>query len=123
MLKIEDLKTQLTDIFGVKKNLTSAELEKEKELESEIEKLNAKAELPYTDEDLESLKKINLEIEKTLKKISHLSEDDKKLLRQMSSSMVNKILHKPTIKLKQKTQSEDGHVYLKAIRHLFHLDD
>jgi len=31
------------------------------------------------------------EIEKTLKKISHLSEDDKKLLRQMSSSMVNKI--------------------------------
>jgi len=63
------------------------------------------------------------EIEKTLKKISHLSEDDKKLLRQMSSSMVNKILHKPTIKLKQKTQSEDGHVYLKSIRHLFHLDD
>jgi glutamyl-tRNA reductase len=63
------------------------------------------------------------EMEKTLKKISHLSEDDKKLLRQMSSSMVNKILHKPTIKLKQKTQSEDGHVYLKAIRHLFHLDD
>ena len=63
------------------------------------------------------------EIEKTLKKISHLSEADKKLLRQMSSSMVNKILHKPTIKLKQKTQSEDGHVYLKAIRHLFHLDD
>jgi len=63
------------------------------------------------------------EIEKTLKKVSYLSEDDKKLLRQMSSSMVNKILHKPTIKLKQKTQSEDGHVYLKAIRHLFHLDD
>ena len=63
------------------------------------------------------------EIEKTLKKIPHLSEDDKKLLRQMSSSMVNKILHKPTIKLKQKTQSEDGHVYLKAIRPLFHLDD
>ena len=65
----------------------------------------------------------NQEIEKTLKKISHLSEDDKQLLRQMSSSMINKILHKPTIKLKQKTQSEDGHVYLKAIRHLFHLDD
>ena len=63
------------------------------------------------------------EIEKTLKKISHLSENDKQLLRQMSSSLVNKILHKPTIKLKQKTQSEDGHVYLKAIRHLFHLDD
>ena len=63
------------------------------------------------------------EIERTLKKLPHVSEDDKQLLRQMSSSMINKILHKPTIKLKQKTQSEDGHVYLKAIRHLFHLDD
>jgi len=63
------------------------------------------------------------ELEKTLKKISHLSEDEKQLLRQMSSSIINKILHKPTINLKQKTQSEDGHVYLKAIRHLFHLDD
>jgi len=63
------------------------------------------------------------EVEKTLKKIPHLSEDDKQALRQMSSSMINKILHRPTIKLKQKTQSEDGHIYLKAIRHLFHLDD
>lgn len=63
------------------------------------------------------------EIEKTLKKISSLSDSDKQALRQMSSTIVNKILHKPTIKLKQKIQSEDGHFYLKAIRHLFHLDD
>jgi glutamyl-tRNA reductase len=63
------------------------------------------------------------EVERTLKKIPNISEGDKQLLRQMSSSMINKILHKPTIKLKQKTQSEDGHIYLKAIRHLFHLDD
>ena len=65
----------------------------------------------------------NEELEKALKKIDNLSEPDKETLRLMSSSMVNKILHKPTIKLKEKTQSEDGHVYLKAIRHLFHLDD
>ena len=63
------------------------------------------------------------EIEKTLKKMSHLSEEDQQALHQMSSSMINKILHKPTIKLKKQTQSQDGHVYLKAIRHLFHLDD
>ena len=65
----------------------------------------------------------NEELEKALKKIDNLSEVDKETLRLMSSSMVNKILHKPTIKLKEKTQSEDGHIYLKAIRHLFHLDD
>ena len=65
----------------------------------------------------------NEELEKALKKIDNLSELDKETLHLMSSSMVNKILHKPTIKLKEKTQSEDGHIYLKAIRHLFHLDD
>lgn len=65
----------------------------------------------------------NQEMERTLKKIPHLSEEDKNIICQMKNSMINKILHKPTIKLKQKTQSEDGHVYLKAIRHLFHLDD
>ena len=65
----------------------------------------------------------NQEMERTLKKIPHLSGEDKKIIYQMKNSMINKILHKPTIKLKQKTQSEDGHVYLKAIRHLFHLDD
>ena len=63
------------------------------------------------------------EIEKTLKKISNLSEGDKQIIDQMSGSIINKILHKPTIKLKQKSQSQDGHIYLKAIRHLFHLDD
>ena len=57
------------------------------------------------------------------KKIPHLSEVDKQIIHQMSGSMINKILHKPTIKLKQKSQSQDGHIYLKAIRHLFHLDD
>ncbi|MCH8156863.1 MAG: glutamyl-tRNA reductase [Nitrospinae bacterium] len=63
------------------------------------------------------------EIDKTLKKMPHLSEADKTAIQQMTTSMINKILHKPTIKLKQKAQSQDGHVYLKAIRHLFHLDD
>ena len=63
------------------------------------------------------------EIKKTLKKIPHLSENDRQIIEQMSGSMINKILHKPTVKLKQKIQSQEGHVYLKAIRHLFHLDD
>ena len=63
------------------------------------------------------------ELDKTLKKMSHLSNADRAALHQMTLSITKKILHKPTTKLKQKTQSQEGHVYLKAIRHLFHLDD
>ena len=64
-----------------------------------------------------------LEVDKTLKNMDHLTSDDKDAIHQLTQSLVNKILHKPTINLKKKTQSQDGHIYLKAIRHLFHLDD
>ena len=63
------------------------------------------------------------EVDKTLKTLTHLSDNDQNAIHQLTQSLVNKILHKPTINLKKKTQSMDGHVYLKAIRHLFHLDD
>ncbi len=63
------------------------------------------------------------EVDKTLKNMDHLSSNDKEAINQLTQSLVNKILHKPTISLKKKTQSHDGHIYLKAIRDLFHLDD
>ena len=69
----------------------------------------------------EDMRKI--EVEKNLKTMDHLSSDDKESIHLLTQSIVNKILHKPTINLKKKTQSQDGHIYLKAIRHLFHLDD
>jgi len=69
----------------------------------------------------EGMRKI--EVEKNLKNMDHLSTDDKESIHLLTQSIVNKILHKPTINLKKKTQSQDGHIYLKAIRHLFHLDD
>ena len=69
----------------------------------------------------EGMRKI--EVEKNLKNMDHLSKNDKESIHLLTQSIVNKILHKPTINLKKKTQSQDGHIYLKAIRHLFHLDD
>jgi len=63
------------------------------------------------------------ELRKTFRKLSHLSEEDRNILDQMTSSMINKIIHKPTVSLKQKTKSSEGQTYLKAIRELFHLDD
>ena len=63
------------------------------------------------------------EVDKTLKNMEHLTSHDKEAINQLTQSLVKKILHKPTINLKKKTQSHDGHIYLKAIRDLFHLDD
>ncbi len=63
------------------------------------------------------------EIEKTFKKMPHLSDEDKNNLHQMTAAIINKILHKPTVNLKKKTKTPEGRTYLKAIRDLFHLDD
>ena len=63
------------------------------------------------------------ELEKTFKKLSHLTSEDRNILDQMTSSMINKIFHNPTVNLKQKTKSSEGQSYIKAIRELFHLDD
>ncbi len=63
------------------------------------------------------------EAEKTLRRMPHLTEEDREAIQTMTQSIINKILHKPTVNLKKKTQSHEGHTYLKAIRELFHLDD
>ncbi|MCA9482313.1 MAG: glutamyl-tRNA reductase [Nitrospina sp.] len=63
------------------------------------------------------------EAEKTLKRLPHLTQEDHDAIQTMIQSIINKILHKPTVNLKKKTQSNEGHTYLKAIRELFHLDD
>ncbi|MGP0564797.1 glutamyl-tRNA reductase [Nitrospina sp. 32_T5] len=63
------------------------------------------------------------ELDKTLKRLEHLSTEDKSALEQMTLSIINKILHKPTVNLKEKTRTSEGQAYLKAIRDLFHLDD
>jgi glutamyl-tRNA reductase len=63
------------------------------------------------------------ETQKVLGRLGHLSDEDKSSIEYLTSSIINKILHKPTVNLKERTQSKEGHVYLKAIRHLFHLDD
>jgi len=63
------------------------------------------------------------ELDKTWKRLSHLSQEDKNAIEQMTLSIINKILHKPTVNLKEKTRTTEGQAYLKAIRDLFHLDD
>ncbi|MBI4388941.1 MAG: glutamyl-tRNA reductase [Nitrospinae bacterium] len=89
--------------------------------ESWIESLDAVPTIVELRNRAEEIRK--REIQKTLAKLGHLSEEDKNAIHYLTTSIINKILHKPTVNLKEKTQAQDGHVYLKAIRHLFHLDD
>lgn len=61
------------------------------------------------------------ELEKTLRKMGNLTEREKKILSSMANSIVNKLLHMPTIQLKKYSQTEQGHLYAQILRNLFEL--
>jgi len=63
------------------------------------------------------------EVERTLKKMKHLSGEDAHNLHHMTRSIINKILHKPTVNLKKQAQTKEGQDVLRTVRRLFHLDD
>ena len=63
------------------------------------------------------------ELEKTLSGLSDLDDKQRKAIEAMTSAMVNKILHHPTLVLKQTNSGEDSNCHLDAVRTLFDLGD
>jgi len=62
------------------------------------------------------------ELEKALKRLNGLSEKELKTVEALSCSIVNKMLHGPTARLKQSAADKDGYEYVEAARYLYGLD-
>jgi glutamyl-tRNA reductase len=63
------------------------------------------------------------ELEKTLSLLPNLSEKEKQSLEMLTSSIINKILHGPLTRLKQKDEEVISDFYIDVIRTLFQLPD
>lgn len=63
------------------------------------------------------------EVERCLSALGDVSKKEKKAIEQMSSSIVNKILHNPVTHLKKEANSVEGDFYINATRRLFDLED
>ena len=63
------------------------------------------------------------EVKKTLQTLNHLSDYDCQAINRMTTAMINKILHDPTLLLKQNRSHGDKSVYLDITRQLFKLDE
>ena len=61
------------------------------------------------------------EIEKTFRHLSHLDEFDRKRIEILTESLVNKLLHDPTLRLKAEAGNGHAAEYAAAVRHLFAL--
>jgi glutamyl-tRNA reductase len=63
------------------------------------------------------------ELEKLFAKLGPLSASERQAIEAMSSSIINKLLHSPIVRLKQESQAKGGGRYLQALRELFGLDE
>lgn len=63
------------------------------------------------------------ELNKTLNALNHLSENERNVISKMTESLINKILHDPTLWLKREGVHTDSANHLDITRKLFKLDD
>jgi glutamyl-tRNA reductase len=63
------------------------------------------------------------ELAKALARLSDLSERDRETVGALTSAIVNKLLHQPIVRLKERSANHDGRNYAPAVRALFDLPD
>jgi glutamyl-tRNA reductase len=55
--------------------------------------------------------------------LGRLDDGERRAVESITAQIVNKLLHLPTVRLKQAAAAADGGVYAEAVRHLFGLED
>jgi glutamyl-tRNA reductase len=63
------------------------------------------------------------ELDKTLGRLSNLSETDRALVEAMASSITNKLIHNTMVTLKAEVNSSEGAAFVEAARRFFSLGD
>jgi glutamyl-tRNA reductase len=63
------------------------------------------------------------EIDRALRRLDHLSAQERSVISALSRRIVNRILHEPTVRLKAQANGREGDRYAHVVRDLFGLDD
>jgi glutamyl-tRNA reductase len=63
------------------------------------------------------------ELERVEARLGRLTEAERRTIESMTAQIVNKLLHLPTVRMKQAATAADGVVYADTVRHLFGLED
>jgi len=62
------------------------------------------------------------ELDKTLARLRHLAPQDRERVERLARTLVNRLLHKPSMRLKQATSAEEGQLYAETLVRLFELE-
>ena len=63
------------------------------------------------------------ELERAEGRLHSLSPSERRAVESLTAQIVNKLLHAPTVRMKQAAAAADGVLYADAVRHLFDLDE
>jgi glutamyl-tRNA reductase len=63
------------------------------------------------------------ELERAERRLASLTPEERRAVEALTSQIVAKLLHLPTVRMKEAAAAEDGLDYAEAVRHLFDLDD
>ena len=120
---VDDLQGVVDEnIVGRKKEAAKAEAIIEEEIETFHKWMSSLDSLPTVvalRNKAEEIKKE--ELERLINKLSGLGEKERKAIEQMASAIVNKLIHPPTVAIKE--DSEDRDELIAVIRKLYDLND
>jgi glutamyl-tRNA reductase len=63
------------------------------------------------------------ELERAESRLGRLSEHERRAVESITAQIVNKLLHLPTVRMKEAAATADGAMYASALEHLFGLED
>ena len=63
------------------------------------------------------------ELAKAEGRLARLSEGERRVVESVTAAIVNKLLHLPTVRMKEAAAAADGPLYVDAVRHLFDLGE
>jgi glutamyl-tRNA reductase len=98
-------------------SLVAAEAQKFHEWHSSLDVVPAIASLRARAEEIREA-----ELRKADAVLGRLDESQRRAVESLTGAIVNKLLHLPTVRMKQAAAAADGVIYAEAVRHLFGLD-
>jgi glutamyl-tRNA reductase len=98
--------------------IVAAEAEKFREWHAALDVVPAIASLRARAEEIREA-----ELRKADGVLGRLDETQRRAVESLTSQIVNKLLHQPTVRMKQAAVSADGVIYAEAVRHLFGLGE
>ena len=99
-------------------SIVAAEAEKFHEWHASLDVVPAIASLRARAEEIREA-----ELRKAEGVLGRLDENERNAVESLTAQIVNKLLHLPTVRMKQAAAAADGVIYAEAVRHLFGLED